>query len=217
MAVRDDMHERDGFFVELVAAGFDARQIEDLVDQIQQMHAGVMDVGGVVLVDRHGMATEDLALHHFGKAENGVQRRAQFMAHLREEARLGDIGGFGAVARFVGDGLGLFEFADQGVLLGAGFQRRERGRMQPLRQKREIAFGCDGQNGQHVVVEGAAQDEAQRHAEGHRRGGGKGGNRQARGEHAGDRDHQQHQEHHQRLETTSTPVGCTRITVHDRP
>jgi hypothetical protein len=145
------------------------------------------------------MATEDLALHHFGEAENGVQRCAQFMAHLREEARLGDIGGFGAVARFIGDGLGLFEFADQGVLLGAGFQCRERGRMQPLRQKREIAFGCDSQNGQHVVVEGAAQDEAQRDAERHWRGGGKGGNRQARGEHAGDRDHQQHQEHHQRI------------------
>ena len=72
------------------------------------------------------MRAENFALHHFGEAENGVERRAQFMAHLREEARLGDIGGFGAVARFVGNRFGLFEFADQHVLLGARLQRRQR-------------------------------------------------------------------------------------------
>jgi hypothetical protein len=45
-----------------------------------------MDVGGIVLGDGHRVTAEDLALHHFGKTEDGVQRRAQFVAHLRQEA-----------------------------------------------------------------------------------------------------------------------------------
>ena len=88
--------QRHRFLVELVAAGLDARQVEDFVDQVEQMHAGIVDVGGIFLVGRHRVRAENLALHHFGKAEDGVERRAQLVAHLREEARLGDVGGFGA-------------------------------------------------------------------------------------------------------------------------
>ena len=67
------------------------------------------------------MRPENLALHHLGEAEDGVERRPQLMAHLREEARLGDVGGFGAAARLVGNGLGLLELADQRVFLRARF------------------------------------------------------------------------------------------------
>src|SRR5262249_24581404 len=42
---------------------------------------------------------EDFALHYFGKAENGVERRAKLMAHLREKARLRDVRGLGAATR----------------------------------------------------------------------------------------------------------------------
>src|SRR5579883_1014870 len=64
MAVGHHIDQRDGFLVELVAAGLDAREVEDLVDQVQEMHAGIMDVAGVLLVHRHGVRAEDLALHH---------------------------------------------------------------------------------------------------------------------------------------------------------
>ena len=42
MAVGDDVHERDGFLVELV----------------------IVNVGGIFLVDRHRMRAEDFAFHH---------------------------------------------------------------------------------------------------------------------------------------------------------
>ena len=45
-----------------------------------------LDVGGIFLVDRHRVLAEDLALHHFREAEDRVQRRAQLVAHLGEEA-----------------------------------------------------------------------------------------------------------------------------------
>jgi len=38
----------------------------------------------------------------------------------------------GAVARLVGDGLGLFELADQRIFFGARFQRRQCRRMQTV-------------------------------------------------------------------------------------
>ena len=58
-----------------------------------------MDQAGIFLVTRpHG--SEHLARHHFGKTDNGVQRCAQFMAHVCQEARLGAVGGQRGVARF---------------------------------------------------------------------------------------------------------------------
>ena len=62
------------------------------------------------------MGAEQLRLHHFRKAENGVERRAQLVAHRGEEAGLREIGFLGAPARHVAVDLGLFEFGDQFVL-----------------------------------------------------------------------------------------------------
>ena len=45
VAILDDADQRDRLLVELVAAGLDAREIENLVDQAEQVHAGIMDVG----------------------------------------------------------------------------------------------------------------------------------------------------------------------------
>ena len=70
------------------------------------MHAGRMNVGGIFLVGRDLMFAEHFGLHHFGETENGVEWRAQFVAHLRQEARLGNIGGLGALA--LGGMLGTF-------------------------------------------------------------------------------------------------------------
>ena len=156
MAVGNDVHQRHRFLVQFVAAGLDPRQIENLVDEIEQVNARIMDVGGIFLVDRHRMRAKNFALHHLGEAEDRVQRRSQLMAHLRQKARLGDVGGFGAVPRFVRDRLGLFEFADQRVLFGARFQRRQRRRMELMGEQGEIGFGGDRKQRERVIVEGSA-------------------------------------------------------------
>ena len=124
---------------------------------------------------------------------------AQLVAHLRQKARLGDVGGFGAMARFVGDRLGLFELADQRVLFGARFQRIERGRMQPARQQREIPFGRQREQREHVIVERAGEREIDRDRRGYGRSGHQCRDRQVGRQHARHCDHQQHQEHHQRV------------------
>ena len=62
------------------------------------------------------MGAEELGLHHFGEAENGIERRPQLMAHRREETRFGEIGLLGAQAGDVAVDLRLFELGDQLVL-----------------------------------------------------------------------------------------------------
>jgi hypothetical protein len=44
-AFADQVGERDRFLVELVAAGLDPRQVEDFVDEVEQVNAGIVDVG----------------------------------------------------------------------------------------------------------------------------------------------------------------------------
>ena len=68
-------------FVQLEPTGLDTRMIEHLVDQRQQVFAGTVDVLSVFLVAGHRMAPHELILEDLGKAENGVERRAQFVAH----------------------------------------------------------------------------------------------------------------------------------------
>ena len=104
------------------------------------MHARIVNVGGIFLVNRHRVRAEDLALHHFGKSEDRIQRRSQLVAHLRQKPRLRDVGRFGAMPRLVGDRFRLLEFADQRVLFGARLQRRQRRRMQAMGEQREIAL-----------------------------------------------------------------------------
>ena len=152
-----DLHQRDGFLVELVAAGLDARQVENLVDEPEQVNAGIVDVVGIVLVGAHGVGAEQLVLHHLGKAENGVERRAQLMAHLGEEPRLGDVGGFRMAARLVGFRLRLLEFADQRILLRARLQGGELGGVEPVGEQPEIAQRREREPRQHVAVHAARQ------------------------------------------------------------
>ncbi len=47
----------------------------------------------------------------FAVADDGVERRAQFVAHIGEEGRLGAGGGFGLMARFLGFLARLADFA----------------------------------------------------------------------------------------------------------
>ena len=112
MAILDHFGERDRRLMQLVAARLDAADVENLVDQIEQVLAALVDVVGVFLVGRVVVRTEYLRAHDLGEAENGVERRAQLVAHCGEEARLGEVGLLGAEPRLVGDRLGLLELGD---------------------------------------------------------------------------------------------------------
>src|SRR6185503_14686054 len=74
----------------------DARQVEDLVDQVQEVLAAldhVVDALAVPLRQRLAL----VALQQLGKAENRVERRAQLVAHRRQELALGRVRGLGGV------------------------------------------------------------------------------------------------------------------------
>ena len=60
---------------------FDLGQIEHLVDEVQQMHAGSIDLAHEVALFR----LQGFAFQQLGKTQDGIHRRAQFMAHARDE------------------------------------------------------------------------------------------------------------------------------------
>ena len=79
-------------------ARLDDGQIEDLVDQLQQIPAGVQDLADALFLRRR--RRRRIGLHQLGEAEDGVERRAELVAHAGEEVGLGQI-------RFLGGGLGV--------------------------------------------------------------------------------------------------------------
>ena len=72
-------------------AGFDFRQIEDGIDDLQQMLASGFDLVEPVNLRwiQSGTAQE------IGHAGDGVERGADFMAHVGDKAAFRQIGGFG--------------------------------------------------------------------------------------------------------------------------
>ena len=95
-AFLDDLGQVDRLEMQVELAGFRLGKIQYVVDQRQQMLSRAMNIHGIVAIARHAGA-EYLRADHFGKSQNGVQRRAQFMAHQRQEAALGVVGFLGAV------------------------------------------------------------------------------------------------------------------------
>jgi hypothetical protein len=66
----------------------------------------------IFLVGLDGVRSEQFAFHNFGKPKNGVERRAQFMAHRGEKAGFGEICRLGAAAGQIAVCLGPFELGD---------------------------------------------------------------------------------------------------------
>ena len=68
-------------------AGLDLGEVQDVVDQPQQVLAGRVDP---LEVRQEGVCVEvlGLLLEHLGVADDGVQRRPQLVAHVRQELRL---------------------------------------------------------------------------------------------------------------------------------
>src|SRR6185295_18076347 len=69
VAIRDDISERHWPLVQLITAGLDAADIENLVDEIEQMLAALMNVVGVFGVSRVAVRSQDLRAHDVGEAE----------------------------------------------------------------------------------------------------------------------------------------------------
>src|SRR3546814_2447831 len=80
-----------------MGACLDLGDVENVVDQGQQVLRALVDVGGIALVLRAAERAQQLALHDFREADDGVQRRAQLMAHVGQELRLGAVGELGAL------------------------------------------------------------------------------------------------------------------------
>src|SRR5207249_8253256 len=73
---------------ELETAGLDSRNVEDLVDQVQKVPAGAQNMTDAVLLD----GGRFLSFQKLTEAKNRVQRRAQLVAHPRQEFALGFAG-----------------------------------------------------------------------------------------------------------------------------
>ena len=77
----------EGGVLELHPPGFDLRQVQDLVEQLQQVLAGSVDVAQVLLLPLVDVAEHALQ-ENFGEAEHRIERGAQLVRHARQELRL---------------------------------------------------------------------------------------------------------------------------------
>ena len=138
MAILDNMGQQEGFLAQFQPTRLDPRQIEDFIDQFQQVVAAGMDIGGIFLVGRDDVLAEQFVLHDLRKAENGIQRCAQFMAHRRQKPRFCQIGLFRPAAGLVGIGLGLLQLANQRILFRLECQGVDRCLVDAIGQDHEI-------------------------------------------------------------------------------
>src|SRR3546814_6548687 len=83
----DHREQRGVLLRDAQAARLGPGELQDVGDQGEQVLAAAVDVLGVVGVARRHR-THGLAGDHLGKAQDGVQRRAQLVAHQRQEAGL---------------------------------------------------------------------------------------------------------------------------------
>ena len=77
--------ERDGDKLHLLLACFDLGNVEQIIDDIEHMLAGIADVVGVFEIARTADRSEPLLYHHFGKSYDGIERRADLVADPGQE------------------------------------------------------------------------------------------------------------------------------------
>ncbi len=128
--------------VQFELAGFDLRHVEDVADQVEKMRPSAVDQPGIVAIARVAIGTVHLGMDDFREAEHRVQRRAQFVAHIREE------GGFG-VARLLRHVLGQQGFLARGL----GALGREREALLERAAFVQRGAGEDDREADHRVVE----------------------------------------------------------------
>ena len=93
-SVKDEVHP----------PGLDLGEVEQIVHEADHMRARGMDVLEVFLVALVADRPESLLQHHLGKADDGVERRADLVADLGQEIRF-------LRARLLGRALGRDELA----------------------------------------------------------------------------------------------------------
>ena len=117
---------RDGFGhfetsqFQLHAARFHLGQVQDVVDQLQQVFATGEDVVDVFELLRIQLA-EHLIGQHLGEPDNGIQGRAQLVAHAGQELALGLVGPFRRFLCFEQLDFRAFPFGDVPHRDDAGF------------------------------------------------------------------------------------------------
>ena len=81
----DRVHRINGLRVDCHLASLDLRHVENIVDHVQQVLARSQDVLRVALVTLVPHRAVKFIRQDFGKAIDRIQRRAQLMAHIRQE------------------------------------------------------------------------------------------------------------------------------------
>ena len=116
----------DLFLLQLQPAALGLRHFEDVGDDAEKMLAAVDDVRRIAEVAFVFHRAEHLVLHHFGEADDGVQGRAQLMAHVGEELAFRAAGLFRQIPRRPERLFALFQLRDvahdgdrSAVLVGA--------------------------------------------------------------------------------------------------
>ena len=85
--------EREVGVLQRHLAGLDLGQVEDVVDDLQQVLGGAIDLGQAFALLR----VARVATHQVGEADDGVHRRADLVAHVGQERALGAVGRLGLV------------------------------------------------------------------------------------------------------------------------
>ncbi len=87
--------------VQAERADFRARQIEQVVDHVQQVLAAPVDILRVLqqLGGLQRLARRQLLLNRLAEPQDGIQRRAHLMADVGDQARFQLVGMFGGLAR----------------------------------------------------------------------------------------------------------------------
>ena len=141
-----------GVISKLSVSIFDMSRMPLTTDK--QMIAGIVDQPGIFVAPL-GVEHQRRFLHqHFGEADDGIERRAQFVAHGGEEAALRGIGALGLGARVLERLLLLLALGDVAqhrddfaavrvAGIGAGLFERPAAHLDPDEFHRRLAIGID--------------------------------------------------------------------------
>ena len=76
-------------------AGFEARHVEDIRDYAEQILATLPYVAAIAGIFRRSQGAECFLMHQLGKADDGVERRPQFVTYIGEKFGFGQVRGLG--------------------------------------------------------------------------------------------------------------------------
>src|SRR5581483_4604138 len=87
-ALRHELVKIDPVARQLDGARLELGKIENVIDQTQQMMAGMVDIRDIVEITRIAERPEELIADDIGEADDGIQGRAQLVAHIGKKMRL---------------------------------------------------------------------------------------------------------------------------------